>query len=241
MPISGELPLPQFDFIVLHGIYSWVGAENRRLVVEFLRDKLKPGGVVYLSYNSLPGWSSHAPLRQLLSSYADTQPGPLEQRVERAIEFVAAPQIGGCLHFPEPIPATSDFFEYICTLPRNYVVHEFFNRDWTLFYHADVVRDLAAAKLYFAGSAHFAENQEMLRFSPEQQLILDGVSDRVMRETVKDFAVSPLLRRDLFTTGTPQSHSLATDGAFRQVQVRAGPAAGATGAQGALPRGRGAL
>jgi SAM-dependent methyltransferase len=196
----GGLDLPQFDFITLHGIYSWVGPENRQRIVDFLRRQLKPGGVVYVSYNSLPGWSTHAPLRHLLSSYADTQSGPLEERVDRAIKFVEGLKTSGASFF-EANPSSKDFFDYICTLPRNYVTHEFFNRDWTLFYHAEVVRNLAAAKLSFVGSANFAENQDMLRFSAPLQQVLDGVSDRVMRETVKDFAVGPLLRRDVFTRG----------------------------------------
>jgi SAM-dependent methyltransferase len=195
-----ELDLPQFDFITLHGIYSWVGPENRQRVVDFLRTKLKPGGIVYVSYNSLPGWSTHAPLRQLLSSYADTQSGPLEERVERAMQFVGNLKASGASFF-EANPSAKDFFDYICTLPRNYVVHEFFNHHWTLFYHAEVVRNLAAAKITFVGSASFAENQDMLRFSAAQQEVLDGISDRVMRETAKDFSVAPLLRRDVFTRG----------------------------------------
>lgn len=195
-----ELDLPQFDFIVLHGIYSWVGPENRQRIVDFLRTNLKPGGVVYVSYNSLPGWSSYAPLRQLLSSYADTQPGNLEERVERALQFAQRLKDAGAAFFSAN-PGARDFFDYICTLPRNYVVHEFFNRDWSLFYHAEVVRNLAAAKLHFVGSANLAENQDMLRFSEEQEKVLGAISDRVMRETVKDFTAAPLLRRDIFTKG----------------------------------------
>jgi len=204
----GTLDLPQFDFVTLHGVYSWVGPENRQRIVDFLRDKLKPGGVVYISYNSLPGWSTHAPLRQLLSSYADTQPGTLEERVDRAIEFVDQLKSSRASFF-EANPSAKDFFEYICTLPRNYVVHEFFNRDWTLFYHAEVVRNLAAAKLNFVGSANISDNQDMLRFSAPLQQVLDGVADRVMRETVKDFAVAPLLRRDVFTRGRRKISSAA--------------------------------
>ena len=47
--------LPDFDFIGLHGIWSWVSEENRQLLVDFIRRKLKVGGIVYVSYNSLPG------------------------------------------------------------------------------------------------------------------------------------------------------------------------------------------
>jgi SAM-dependent methyltransferase len=196
----GALGLPDFDFVVLHGIFSWVGDENRRLVLEFLRTKLKPGGVVFLSYNSLPGWSLHAPLRQLLSSYAETLTGPLEQRVDESLAFVGRLKEAEASVFARN-PSSAEFFDYICTLPRNYVAHEFFNRHWTLFYHAEMVRDLAAANLSFVGSASFAENQEMLRFSVAQKQILDGVHDRVMRETLKDFCLSPLLRRDVFVRG----------------------------------------
>ena len=193
-----ELPLPAFDFIVIHGVYTWVGTEPRRCILEFLHNKLKPGGVVYLSYNSLPGWNVHAPLRELLTSYADTQSGPLEQRIDLAIEFVERLKAANAAVF-ETSPSTKYFFEYVCTLPRNYLAHEFFNRDWSLFYHADVVRDLAKAKLSFTGSANFAENQDLLMFSIAQQKILDEVTDKLMRETVKDFATNRLLRRDLFT------------------------------------------
>ena len=198
----GKLPLPEFDFIVIHGVYSWVGADTRCSIVEFLRDKLKPGGVVYLSYNSLPGWSTHAPLRQLLFSYAETQSGPLKQRIDLAIEFVERLKTAHAAVF-EASPAIGSFFEYICTLPRNYLAHEFFNRDWTPFYHAEVVKDLAAAKLSFSGPANFAENHDIFRFSEAHQQLMDSVTDQVMRESVKDFAVNPLLRRDLFTHGRP--------------------------------------
>ncbi|MBP8937609.1 MAG: class I SAM-dependent methyltransferase [Agrobacterium sp.] len=49
--------LPQFDIIALHGIYSWIAKEHRDTIVRFIDRKLKPGGLVYISYNCLPGWS----------------------------------------------------------------------------------------------------------------------------------------------------------------------------------------
>lgn len=195
-----RLALPDFDFVVMHGIYSWVGEENRRELLKFLRDKLKPGGVVFLSYNCLPGWSQHAPLRQLLSLYAETLTGPLERRVEEAVAFVRTLRLAGASVFAGN-PATGEFFDYVCTLPRNYLAHEFFNREWTLFYHSEVVRELAACELAFAGSAVLAENQDLLRFNQAQMQVLDAVAPRVMRETLKDYLLSPLMRRDVFVRG----------------------------------------
>ena len=58
--------LPQFDTISFHGIWSWVSDENRRHMLDIVRKHLKSGGIVYNSYNCLPGWAPVAPLRELL-------------------------------------------------------------------------------------------------------------------------------------------------------------------------------
>ncbi|MBR0261829.1 MAG: class I SAM-dependent methyltransferase [Selenomonadaceae bacterium] len=61
--------LPQFDSIGLHGIWTWVSAENRKHILDIARRHLKSGGMFYNSYNCLPGWSPNAPLRELLSLF----------------------------------------------------------------------------------------------------------------------------------------------------------------------------
>src|SRR5882762_9667404 len=59
--------LPDFDFIAVHGIWSWISDANREVIVEFIRRKLKVGGILYISYNTLPGWSAFAPMRHLMT------------------------------------------------------------------------------------------------------------------------------------------------------------------------------
>jgi len=44
--------LPDFDSIGLHGIWSWISDENRRVIADFVGRKLKVGGVLYISYNT---------------------------------------------------------------------------------------------------------------------------------------------------------------------------------------------
>src|SRR3954464_1895242 len=43
---------PQFDYITLHGIYSWISPESRKAIVDVIASKLRVGGVVYISYNT---------------------------------------------------------------------------------------------------------------------------------------------------------------------------------------------
>jgi hypothetical protein len=196
----GELPLPKFDFITLHGVYSWVSAEKRDNIREFIRNKLKPGGVVYNGYNSLPGWAALTPLRQLLMSCANTQSGMLPERIDRSVEFVEELK-GLALGYFNVNPLACNLFDTISSLPRNYLAHEFFNRSWSPFYHADIVSDFAAAGLSFACSARLVDFKDSLRFSAPVIQFLHGIVDPVMKETVKDFAVNQQFRSDVFTRG----------------------------------------
>ena len=56
--------LPDFDSIGLHGIWSWISDENRAVIVDFVCRKLKVGGVLYISYNTQPGWAAMVPMRE---------------------------------------------------------------------------------------------------------------------------------------------------------------------------------
>lgn len=45
--------LPDFDYIGLHGIWSWISDANRAVIVDFVRRKLKVGGVCFTSATTL--------------------------------------------------------------------------------------------------------------------------------------------------------------------------------------------
>lgn len=82
--------LPGFDFIALHGIWSWIPDDNRRALVELIRRRLKPGGVLYISYNTQPGWAAFAPMRHLMAEHARVAGAAgsgMEQRAQEALGF----------------------------------------------------------------------------------------------------------------------------------------------------------
>lgn len=204
----GKLPLPEFDFITLHGVYSWINADNRKHIVDFIRYKLKVGGVVYVSYNCLPGWSPVAPIRQLLISCADMESGLLEEQIDGSIEFVKRLKSMDLSYFSNN-PSAGNFFDELSKRSRNYLAHEYFNEHWVPFYHADVVRDFAPVNLTLAGSASIFDNLDFLRFSQEEQQLLNGIEDSVLKETIKDFAVNQQFRRDVFTKGRKRQVNVA--------------------------------
>lgn len=192
--------LPSFDFIALHGIYSWISAENRQAIVRFIARHLKPGGVVYISYNTMPGWASLMPLRRLLVDHAATSTGPIIPRIEQALGFVKSLNEKGARYFANN-PGVKDRLQTLTTQPRAYLAHEYMNRDWTPFYFADVAQELSEAKLTFGSSANLMDHIDSFCLTNDQLSILSEVADPVRREGVRDYLVNQQFRRDIFVKG----------------------------------------
>ena len=197
-----------FDVIALHGIYSWISEENRAAIVAFIRRKLKVGGLVYVSYNALPGWSAAAPMRHLMYLHGKAKGGPTVSRLEPALAFVDQMQQAGAAFF-RVNPGLKERFERVKGQNRNYLAHEYLNDAWTLFYHSEVASEMSAAKLSFLGSAALLEQVDAINLTPEQQQIMAGIEDPVLRETVRDYMTNQQFRRDVFVKGpvplTPQA------------------------------------
>lgn len=71
-----------FDYVICHGVYSWVPPAARDAILAVCRERMRPGGVAYVSFNALPGWNALRTLRDFLLEHAP--PGPAVQRVARA-------------------------------------------------------------------------------------------------------------------------------------------------------------
>ena len=88
---ANRTDLPDFDFIATHGIWSWIAPEHKKQILDFVKRKLKVGGVFYISYNTYPGWSSFAPVRHLLAQYTDQMASKgrgILENVDDSLNFV---------------------------------------------------------------------------------------------------------------------------------------------------------
>lgn len=124
--------LSDFDYIGLHGIWSWVSDHNRAVITEIIRRKLRVGGVVYVSYNTTPGWAGFGPVRHLITEHAavlGSSGEGLANRIDDAIEFTQRllaldPKYN--LTYPQSLERLEAFKGH----NRHYLAHEFFNKDW---------------------------------------------------------------------------------------------------------------
>ncbi len=194
--------LPQFDSISLHGIWTWVSRDNHRVIAEFARRHLKPGGVFYISYNCFPGWSPAYPLRQLFAvhdRFAATPHGAA-QRVDAALKFsqdLLAAQPG----YLQVAPQLPERLKSIMGQNRQYLAHEYFNRDWNCMYFTDVVDHLAPAKLDFACTAVPLDGVDVVNLRADAQTFLQGIDHPILREQARDYFVNQQFRKDLYVRG----------------------------------------
>jgi SAM-dependent methyltransferase len=195
--------LPDFDYICLHGIWSWISDENRTEIVDFVRRKLKVGGVLYISYNTQPGWATMLPMRELFVEHAQIMGATghgMVNRVNTALAF-AEQLFSTNPAYLRANPQLAERLKTITGQDRHYLAHEYFNRDWQPMSFAKMAVWLASAKLNFACSAHYQDHIEQLHLSTEQQKLLHDIPDPLFKETVRDFCVNQQFRRDYWVKG----------------------------------------
>lgn len=208
--------LPAFDYIALHGVWSWVSAENRTHIVRFIDRHLKPGGLVYVTYNALPGWTAALPMQRLISTFAKLDHDRSDIRVSKAIDLVRRVSNAGASSLP------SDQMDRLekerDTGNLAYLSHEYLNEHWAPCFQRDVADQLAAAKLEFIGSANLLENFPDLSLTAEQRaLVQEAPAD--MRETLRDYFMVRTFRRDVYMRGPRPIPERRRDQRLRQQEL----------------------
>ncbi|WP_353485340.1 class I SAM-dependent methyltransferase [Haliscomenobacter sp.] len=202
--------LPEFDYIGLHGIWSWVSDENCAVIVDFIRRKLKVGGVLYISYNTLPGWGTFAPMRHLMTEHAEVIGADgvgIVSRIDGALDFTEKLLATNPL-FARANPLVNEKIKQIKGQNRHYLAHEYFNRDWHPMHFGTMAEWLEPAKLTYACSANYLDYVEAVNLTAEQQAFLKDIHDPMFKQTVRDFMVNQQFRKDYWVKGARRSTAL---------------------------------
>jgi SAM-dependent methyltransferase len=213
--------LPEFDYIGLHGLWSWISVENREVIIDFIRRKLKVGGVLYISYNAMPGWAVVAPLQHLLLQHSEVMGAPgrgIVSRLDAALDF-AEKLFATNPRFTATNKLIADRLGRIRSLDQNYATHEYLCGAWGPSPFAEMARSLEAAKLSYACSAHYLDHVDAVNVTPEQQALLNDIPDLLFRETVRDFIVNQQFRRDFWIKGARRLSSLEQVEALRRLRL----------------------
>lgn len=108
--------LGEFDFIIAHGVYSWVPDFVREALLVACRRLLKPQGIAYISFNVETGWKVYGRIREALLKQDDASLTPM-QRVMQAKETLANMQTND--------DRLNKEIAYLKTASPSYLFHEY--------------------------------------------------------------------------------------------------------------------
>ena len=206
----GRDDMPPMDYIVLHGIWSWISEDNRQVVIDTLRKRLRVGGALYFSYNTFPGWATAMPLRHIMSIHSQEVGSDVQGMVSRIDAAIA---FGGKLaevnaRYFQANPLAKGRLDAIAGQNRNYLAHEYFNEIWTPMYYSEVNQWLSQAKLSYACPAGALDQMDGFNLTAPQRDLLNTFPVGVLRETVRDYLLNQQFRRDLYTRGAQRLSGL---------------------------------
>lgn len=116
-------PETPFDYIICHGVYSWVPAPLRERILRICGESLSPRGVALVSYNVLPGWRPLQALRDCFLLHVSPDADPRRRVAEVRALLGALAQ--AC---PEPGPyreLLAHDAERLQKSSDDYLAHEF--------------------------------------------------------------------------------------------------------------------
>ena len=176
-----------------------------------------PAASSICSYNALPGLAQVAPLQHLLNAHASLAAGDRIEKVRRSIDFAERLQKAGARFFTVS-PVAGARLASMARHDPHYLAHEYYNANWSPFYHAEVAQALASAKLSYAGAASVFDNFDQFTLNSEVAKLVGEVGERALAETIKDYARNQSFRRDVYARGVTKAAPAALEAALEQAR-----------------------
>ena len=185
-----------FDYIICHGVYSWVPSDVQKGIFKAIRANLAPNGIAYVSYNTLPGWHLRNVARTIMRFHGEQFDDPMES-VEQGKALLGF--IGSSLQ-EETAPwarVVSNAARYVQKFDESYLFHDFFAPVNEPLLFRDFVRRAGDFDLDYVGDAEFGD-MVPLTLPPDVKSLLDRIAPDLERtEQYLDLIRGTAFRRSL--------------------------------------------
>ncbi len=143
----------QFDYIVCHGVYTWVPEDIRQKILSIIKQTLAPQGIACISYNALPAWNMATVVRDMMKFHVRHFKTP-EERVKQSrvlINFLS----GGLEKEKTPYAKfLKDELSIISKSDDYYIYHEYLEEENQPFYFHEFVKDCKSHQLNYLSDSH---------------------------------------------------------------------------------------
>lgn len=190
-----------FDYIIVHGIYSWVPDEVKSRILDICRDNLSENGIAYISYNTYPGWKNREIARDImLFTNKHTADLSLAEKTYRGKAVLKL--------FSDAIKTVDSekgknssrviHFDNIQDKDEHYVAHEYLEQYNHPLYLNEFVDSVNQHQLSYIGDTDFQLSFISWMTKDLREMLLNlASSDYVAREQCIDYIYDVAFRRSL--------------------------------------------
>jgi len=197
----------RFDYIVCHGVYSWVPEPIREAILQICRDNLVSEGVAYVSYNTLPGWRVRGMIRDMMIYHSDQFEGAAErlQQARALLDFLAQ-------SVPADLPHSTTLKQELNVIRPEadaYLFHDYLEDVNEPVYFHQFAKAAARNRLQYLAEADFS-GMLVSNFPPQVAETLRRIATDIVRmEQYMDFVRNRTFRQTLLVhEGAPIKRNL---------------------------------
>ena len=185
----------RYDYIIAHGVFSWVPKPVQAQLLQLCRRLLTPHGLAYISYNVYPGWLQKQMVRDMMLYHTQGLTDPLE-KVKRAKALLEGMGHAGACQSPDYQQMLQRLNQEISTTDPAYVFHEYLEPNNRPMYFHEFVTQAAAQGLTYVADMQVGSMLSSA-YKAEVQQMLDSFDDFVQKEQYLDFLVNRHFRQSL--------------------------------------------
>ena len=208
--LAVDSSLGLFDYVIAHGVFSWVEHEVQEKVLEIASRNLSPSGIAYVSYNTFPGWHVSTMFRDMMLYHVRDvgDPATRAAKARAFIQFLAESARPKESLWALLLKGES---AYIGDMPDWYLLHDDLEDENHPVYFFQIVERAAAHGLQYLAEERELQSSEI--FPERVWRTIDGYGlDRIGREQHADFLRNTRFRRSLFChAGLPLAGAPALD------------------------------
>lgn len=187
--------LGQFDYIIVHGVYSWVPVRVREKILQLMQMCLAPDGIAYISYNVLPGWRLRGSLRDFLL-YATCSINGANNKYTAAVEALQRLQQSLQDMQSDSQPYMQKEIAYLLKAHPGYLLHEYLAGENNAFLFTDFLDDISRHNLQYVCETDLHTLFDST-LPAKSQAALEDIDDPLQHEQWMDFVRMRTFRQSL--------------------------------------------
>jgi SAM-dependent methyltransferase len=206
----------QFDYIIAHGVFSWVPHPVRDALLDLCARHLRRGGLLYLNYSTRPGWNVRGLVREFLLAQTACEKG-LRARAQLAVAVAArvVAALTGVEHHYSQLLANE--FRFVAGGRLTWVAHEYLAADNHPYWRSEFLALARGHGLEYVADADFNYPSGRIPEDLAPRLDVERITGRALEDTV-DLLCYRQLHSPILTPG-PWSRELPGTAEFGNLLV----------------------